>query len=96
MISSRCLSCSRGSVFTLSVILCVMVVLLYSIYHIVELTSKPVRDFMEKYKDTTDLIRENGTTYFITVRHYRHCCVTITMISFIAKFLNHTNILSSR
>ena len=69
MVSSRCLSCSRGSFFTLSVIMCIVVVLLYPLYLVINLISKPIRDFMEKHKDTTDLIRENGTTYFITVRH---------------------------
>ena len=69
MLSAKCFACDGGdgSVFTISVILCIVVIMLYPLYRLVKMLSKSVSTLMKKYENKISLIRENATTYFITV-----------------------------
>ena len=74
MLSAKCFACdgSDGSIFTTSVILCIVVIMLYPLYRLIKMLSKhvcvvSVSTLMKKYENKISLIRENATTYFVTV-----------------------------
>ena len=63
----RCNGADGATIFTVSLIVCVVALLLYPLYLLIMAVSKRVKDFVERHDESISLIRENATTYFISV-----------------------------